>query len=84
MIRAVVKNGVIQPIDPLPSDWNDGQTVVVEQQDETTDTLENWTRDMNALTAELDDPDEWQRIEVALAEADRMAKTQVRREMGLP
>jgi hypothetical protein len=48
MIRAVVRNGVIQPIEPLPADWNDGRAVVVEQLEETTDTLEKWMSDMNA------------------------------------
>jgi ABC-type transporter Mla subunit MlaD len=76
MIRAVVRNGVIQPLEPVPADWNDGRAVIVEELEETADTLEKWTCDMNALTAELDDPEEWQRIESALAEAGRLAKTQ--------
>ncbi len=29
MIRAVVQNGVIQPLEPLPPDWRDGREVVV-------------------------------------------------------
>ena len=29
MIRAVVQNGVIQPLEPLPPDWHDGREVVV-------------------------------------------------------
>jgi hypothetical protein len=84
MIRAVVKNGVIQPTEPLPADWNEGCAVVVEELDETSDTLEQWVNDMNALTAELDDPEEWRKIESVLREADRQAKTRVRQEMGLP
>jgi len=84
MIRAVVKNGVILPMEPLPSGWNEGHSVVVEELNETADSLEKWASDMNALTAELADPEEWQRIESALAEADRQAKSFVRREMGLP
>jgi hypothetical protein len=83
MIRAVVKNGVFEPIDPLPAGWSEGHAVVVEELDENIDTLEKWASDMNALTAELDDPAEWQRIEAALAESDREAKALVRREMGL-
>ena len=84
MIRAVIKNGVIQPTEPLPDNWNEGRTVVVEELDETADMLEEWANDMNALTAELDDAEEWRQIDSALAEADRHAKSYVRQEMGLP
>ena len=83
MIRAVVKNGMIHALEPLPAAWNEGRAVVVEELDESADTLEQWTSDMNALTADLDDSEEWQQIETALAEADRQAKAHVRQEMGL-
>ena len=39
---------------------------------------------MNTMTAELNNPQEWQEIEAALAEADRQSKAGVRHEMGLP
>jgi hypothetical protein len=45
---------------------------------------DHWRREMDALTAELDDTQEWEQIKAALAEADRQAKALVRREMGLP
>ena len=89
MIRAVVKNGVIQPLEPLPPDWEDGHEVVVDDHAEQTsngamDMLDNWAEEMKELTAELNDPQEWQEIEATLAEADRQNKELVRREMGLP
>jgi len=84
MIRAVIKNGVILPLEPLPAEWDEGHPVAVEALHETADTLEQWSSDMIALTAELDDPAEWQKIESALAEADSQAKANVRRELGLP
>ncbi len=88
MIRAVVKNGIIQPLEPLPPNWQDGQEVVVNERAEQSATgaedLERWSEEMRLLTAELDDPREWQEIEAALAEADRQSKALVRREMGLP
>lgn len=34
MPRAVLKNGVILPLDPLPADWADGQQLRVERADE--------------------------------------------------
>ncbi len=88
MIRAVVRNGAIQPLEPLPDGWTDGRELVVDAQHIDshygTDDLDQWSTDMKALTATLNDPAEWREIETALAEADRHAKTHVRREMGLP
>ena len=87
MIRAMVENGVIQPVDPLPKDWKDGREVVVtvleEQSPNGGDDFDSWFLDMKALTAELNDPQEWKEIEAVLAEADRQSKSLVRREMGL-
>jgi hypothetical protein len=88
MIRAVIKNGVIQALEPLPPDWEDGREVVVddlaEQKPNGATDMDTWAEDMKALTAELNDPQEWHEIEAALAEADRQNKDLVRREMGLP
>src|SRR5947209_582639 len=88
MIRAVVKNGVIQPLEPMPADWKEGREVVVddltEQPASESDGFDNWLEDMKTLTAGLNNPQEWQEIEATLAEADRLNKDQVRREMGLP
>ncbi|MBI3823006.1 MAG: hypothetical protein HY289_10060 [Planctomycetes bacterium] len=73
MIRAVVKNGMIQPLEPLPDAWTDGREVVVDAQE--ADLMngiadgDQWSSDMNALTAPLNDPAEWQEIEATLAEA---------------
>ncbi len=88
MIQAVVKNGVIQPLEPLPPAWTDGRRVVVEDFEEPLpngdEDFDRWSTDMKTLTAELNDPEEWREIEAALAEADRQSKSLVRREMGLP
>jgi hypothetical protein len=88
MIRGVVKNGVIHPLEPLPADWEDGREVlvddVVEESSNGSADVDHWTEEMNALTAELNVPEEWHAIEEVLAEADRQNKALVRREMGLP
>ena len=88
MIRAIVKNGVIQPVEPLPENWKEGREVVVddvaEQRPSESDEFDSWAEDMKILTAELNNPQEWQEIEAALAEADRQNKALVRREMDLP
>jgi hypothetical protein len=88
MIRAVVKNGIIHPLEPLPHDWQEGREVMVQdrqpQPTNGTDDFDAWSEDMKTLTAELNDPQEWQEIEAALAEADCQSKALVRREMELP
>jgi hypothetical protein len=87
MIRAVVKNGVIQPLEPLPADWKEGREVFVDdlaEEPSDSDEFDRWSEDMKTLTAELNNPQEWQEIEAILAEADRQSKALVRREMGLP
>ncbi|MBI1830219.1 MAG: hypothetical protein HYR84_02065 [Planctomycetes bacterium] len=88
MIRAVVRNGSIQPLEPFPASCTDGRELVVDVPQQApmhgTDDLDEWSTDMKALTATLNDAAEWQEIEAALAEADRQAKSRVRREMGLP
>jgi hypothetical protein len=88
LIRAIVKNGGIQPLEPLPPDWEEGREVVVDdlvdQSSNGTGDIDTWAEEMKTLTAELDNPQEWQEVEAALAEADRQNKTLVRREMGPP
>ena len=88
MIRAVVHNGIIQPLEPLPPSWTDGREVVVgdvtEQPSNGVEDLDTWAHDMDALTANLNDAQEWAELEAALADADRQSKATVRREMGLP
>ena len=78
MIRAVVNNGVITPLEPLPLDWQNGREVVVDAAEEpgppSTEDMDKWSQDMKALTAGLNDQGEWQAIEAALVEADRHNK----------
>jgi dienelactone hydrolase len=86
MIRAVVQNGVIQPLEPLPPNWTDGREVVVGDLTEqpANGEMDTWAQEMDNLTASLNDPQEWADLDAVLAEADRQSKTAVRREMGLP
>jgi len=86
MIRAVLSNGVIQPMEPLPPDWPDGQELRVEP-DGTAPTdraqdFNQWFQDLDSLCASAD-PEDDQRLQVALAEAHEEAKAMVRRDMGL-
>ncbi len=50
MIRAIIQNGQIQPLDPLPEDWTEGRHVIVEDADSTpSDDLEEWYRELREL-----------------------------------
>jgi hypothetical protein len=84
MIRAVVQNGLIRLLEPLPAEWNDGRLVIVEDGDSTTvEDLEGWYRELQRLDPAEYEPDEWQQVQAVLNEADEQAKALVRREMGL-
>jgi hypothetical protein len=87
MIRGIIKNGLIHPLDPLPEEWSEGREVVVEEaeeeQPESPEEFDRWYEEMERLAADVD-PQDIDRIMTALAEADVQAKEFVRREMGLP
>lgn len=86
MIRAVLKDGVLHPVDPIPADWMPGQQFLVEESDHAiviSDDIDQWLRDLNTQTAALFTAEEWSLIEKNLQSADQQAKDSVRREMGL-
>jgi hypothetical protein len=79
MIRAVFKDGKIQPLDPPPSDWQDGRELIVEEAETTPEDLDEWYRGVKELVAKID-PGDPARIEAALREQDADAKAWMRRE----
>jgi hypothetical protein len=86
MLRAVLKNGQIKPLDPLPAEWTDGEELVVEQArkpDLTPDEIDRWAKEMDALCANSDPEDE-ARVQAAIEEQRRQGKEWMRRRMGLP
>ena len=88
MVRAILRDGLFHPLEPIPADWVPGQQLRVEEIEselviDATD-FDQWLRDLNEATSKLDNAEEWAVIEQNLAEADRQAKNHVRREMGLP
>lgn len=86
MPRAVLRDGLIYPLDPLPPEWADGQELVVHPAAEIDDgpaVIEQWAREMDALCADSDPEDE-ARMLAAIEEQRREAKAQARREMRLP
>ena len=88
MVRAVLRDGLFHPLDPIPADWVSGQQLRVEEIEAEpaipSGDLDQWLRDLEEATSQLDNAQEWAMIEQSLAGADRQAKDYVRREMGLP
>jgi len=84
MIRAVIQNGVIRPLEPLPAEWNEGRHVIVEDAEFTPlEELESWFRELERLGPAEYEPGEQERVKAMMDEADKRAKDVVRREMGL-
>jgi hypothetical protein len=83
MIRAVINNALIRPLEPLPAEWNDGREIVVEDAESSIfEDLDTWFRELQDLGTAEYDSGEWERVQEVLREADEQAKAQVRREMG--
>jgi hypothetical protein len=85
MIRGVVEDGLIRPLDPLPPDWTEGRMVVVEEAEASaSDDLDEWYQELQRLGPAQYDPGERDQIRAIWAEADAQAKEFVRREMESP
>jgi hypothetical protein len=83
MVRAILRDGTISPISPLPDTWSEGQELVVESAPlPTKEEWDSWSREIDELAAQIP-LDDFERVELALAEADKKAKEMVRRQMGL-
>ena len=84
MIRAILKKGKIQPLDELPQHWGEGQELIVEGCEPSSDptAIKKWHAKLAALSAQIP-PEDHERMAAALVEQDRHAKERMRREMGL-
>ena len=83
MIRAVLQNGKIQPLEPIPEAWTDGTELSVGEMEviEVKD-LDRWRRELEDLVA-ANDPCDFTEVQQMLAERDRIDKELMRREMEL-
>jgi hypothetical protein len=85
MIRAIIHDGQIHPLEPLPAEWVEGRQVVVDGAESTqSDDLEVWYRELQDLGPTQYEPGEWALVQATLAEADVLAKDAVRRQMESP
>ena len=86
MIRAVLKEGVIQPAEEVPDRWEEGQELVVEADDEDRafkdDDIILWSRQIAEGAAGIPDEDH-ERFLAAIAAQKSESKESIRRHMGL-
>ena len=81
-IKAVLRNGHIEPLEPLPSEWIEGQELLVEQPaPELQAQVEQWARDVESAS-QLVPAEEHQRFQEALEAIRREGKEAMRREWG--
>jgi hypothetical protein len=83
-IKAVLRDGRIQPVEPLPSGWRDGQQLVVEEPeaDAGNTQLDEWESNLARATAQIP-ADEHDRFLLALDEIEIQSKEAIRREWKL-
>jgi len=84
MIRAVYRDGKIEPLDELPAGWHEGEKLLVEQQESTLNAgeLDRLVSEVEEAAAKIPD-DDHDKFMAAIAEHRAEAKTWMRREMGL-
>lgn len=84
-IRAVIQNGRIQPVEPLPAEWLEGQELIIEQPEPGMAGAQanQWAKDLEEAAAGFP-AEEHARFRDALNEIERESKNTVRREWGLP
>jgi hypothetical protein len=83
MLKAILREGVIVPLEPLPPEWEEGATLEVAKVDSRQLDIDAWAKSMNAMCADSARADE-EVMRSAIAQHRQQAKEQVRREMGLP
>jgi hypothetical protein len=84
MVRAILHDGAIRPVSPLPESWPEGQELLIEAANAaSTKDWAAWSQEIEDLASQIP-PEDFERVEAALAEADRGAKEMVRRGMGFP
>jgi hypothetical protein len=84
-IKAILRDGRIQPTEPLPPDWAEGQELVVEEPETAPSAaeIEQWAKELEESTAKIP-AEEHEQFLRALEEIERESKDAVRREWGLP
>ena len=83
-MKAVLKNGLIHPQEPVPEDWSEGTEVEVEKLYSPTagDALDEWFAELEAGCSQMDPEDE-KRLHDAINEIRAQEKELERRKAAL-
>jgi hypothetical protein len=86
MVKAVIDRGAIRLLEPLPADWGEGRTVMVDAFDDGDASDLEIQADFAKLDllCSMNDPADEERLERALADVERDSKELMRKEMRLP
>lgn len=87
MIRVVVRNGRLEPLDPLPGDWDEGTELSIEMaiSSDTPASVDQWQRqidEMEAHAAQVS-PEDMDELTAILEDNDRQQKELVRQQWNL-
>ena len=82
MLDAILRKGAIVPLEPLPTDWNEGVALKVDKADEPSIDVDAWAKTMNELCADSLVHDE-EAMQRGIDAHRQQAKDQARRAMGL-
>ena len=82
MFKAVLRKGVIVPLEPLPPEWEEGATLEIAKTGVPAFDIDAWAKSMNQLCADSHAEDE-AAMHTVIAEHRQLAKQQARRDMGL-
>jgi hypothetical protein len=83
MLKAILRKGVIVPLEPLPTEWEEGTALEVARVDTPQVDIDAWAKTMDQLCADSTAEEE-EAMRGAIAEHRKQAKARTRREMGLP
>jgi hypothetical protein len=93
MVRAVLMNGKIEALGPLPPDWQEGQELIVDQAEinrseaprdsEANLDLKRRANKLRTLGEAVMDRGDWEILQAAINEIRRESKEEMRKQMGL-
>jgi hypothetical protein len=78
MLKAVLRQGVIVPLEPLPQEWQEGTSLAVERADDLEVDIDTWAKAMELLCADSSAEQE-EEMRHTIDEHRRQAKDQMRR-----
>ncbi len=85
MVKAIISQGLIRPLEPLPIEWKDGKEVWIDAEPDDDATPDEIARDFAELEemCATNDPEDEARIAQAILELRHQGKETGRRKMGL-